>query len=394
MSALEIIFWTGIAIIFYSYLGYGLILFALVKIKRLFKQPQPLPDKYDLPTVSLIVPCYNEASIISGKIKNCKALSYPKEKLEIIFITDGSTDGSDQMAAMDEDIVVMHQSARKGKSEAENRSVRNAKGEIIVLSDANTMLQHTALKELIKHYQNKNVGAVSGEKRILQDEKENAAGAGEGVYWKYESLLKKWDAELNTVVGAAGELFSFRKELFMDLEEDTVLDDFILSLRIAEKGYQVMYEPNAFALETSSANTTEELKRKVRICAGAWQAIIRLKSLLNPVHHPLLTFQYISHRVLRWTLAPLFLLFLFPLNIGLINEGILYQLVLLSQIFFYASAFAGLYYESKQVRVKLFFVPYYFMMMNYAAVAGCIRYFKGNQSAAWERSARKAVQPV
>ena len=180
-----------------------------------------------------------------------------------------------------------------------------------------------------------------------------AAGAGEGLYWKYESLLKRWDAELHSLVGAAGELFSFRKNLFIELEEDTVLDDFILSLRIAEKGYRVMYEPKAYAMETSSSTTGEELKRKVRICAGAWQSMIRLRSLLNPFNQPLLTFQYVSHRVLRWTLAPLFLLMLLPINVSLFNAGVLYQSILFAQILFYACAIAGWHFENKQVRIKL-----------------------------------------
>ena len=199
---------------------------------------------------------------------------------------------------------------------------------------------------------------------------------------------------MHSLVGAAGELFSFRKKLFIELEEDTVLDDFILSLRIAEKGYRVMYEPKAYAMETSSSNSVEELKRKIRICAGAWQSMIRLSGLLNPFNQPMLTFQYVSHRVLRWTLAPLFLMLLLPLNLCLFNSGIIYQSILVAQMVFYVCAFAGWHFENKQVRIKLLFVPYYFMMMNYAAVAGCIRYFKGAQSAAWERSERKVIQPA
>ncbi len=391
MNTLELIFWTGIAIIFYSYIGYGIILFVMIKVKRLFVSKNKTVGDYELPTVSFIIPCYNEASIIPDKIKNCKALDYTSDKIEIIFITDGSTDGSEYVVERYEGIKVMHQPQRKGKSAAENRSLKKASGEIIVFSDANTILPTEALKELVKHYADEKIGAVSGEKRILQDAKENAAGAGEGLYWKYESTLKKFDAELYSLVGAAGELFSFRKKLFIELEEDTVLDDFVLSMRLADNGYRVMYEPKAYAMETSSSNTEEELKRKVRICAGAWQAMIRLKSLLNPFKQPLLTFQYVSHRVLRWTLAPLFLLFLFPLNVSLLNSGILYQTLLLAQMVFYSCAFAGWYFENKQVHIKLLFVPYYFMMMNYAAIAGCIRYFKGTQSAAWERSQRKEV---
>ena len=283
----------------------------------------------------------------------------------------------------------MHQSQRRGKSAAENRSVALATGEIIIFSDANTTLPKDAIHHLIQHYVDPMVGAVSGEKKIMQEESENAAGAGEGIYWKYESQLKKWDAELLTVVGAAGELISFRRHLFEHLEEDTILDDFLLTMRITEKGYRVLYEPKATAMETASVNTKEELKRKIRICAGGWQAMSRLGSSLNIFKRPVVSFQYISHRVLRWTLAPLFLMLMIPMNIYLAGQSHFYLNILFLQIAFYAAACAGWILENKSLRVKILFVPYYFVMMNYAAIAGFIRFRKGKQSSAWERSERK-----
>lgn len=391
MSQLTILFWFSIGIIFYSYIGYGILLYLMVKIKRVIKREKNLKYIKHQPTVSFIVPCYNEASILTGKIENIFALNYPKDKLQIIFITDGSTDGSEKITGAYANIITLHQNKRQGKSAAENRSVKSASGDIIVFSDANTFLPSEALNHLVCHYSNPNVGAVSGEKKIQQETNENASGAGEGIYWKYESLLKKLDAELLTVVGAAGELISFRKHLFEELEEDTILDDFILSLRIAEKGYQVMYEPNATAIETASSNTKEELKRKIRICAGGWQAMIRLSSLLNFFKHPLLTFQYVSHRVLRWSLAPLALLVLIPLNIILAKENSFYQIILGLQLLFYCAGIAGWVFENKSIRIKALFVPYYFLMMNYAVFVGFKRFIKGKQSSAWERSERKST---
>lgn len=271
-----------------------------------------------------------------------------------------------------------------------NRSVKHSHGEIIIFSDANTILPADAIKKLVRHYINPVVGAVSGEKRIMQSDRENAAGAGEGFYWKYESMLKRFDARLLTV-GAAGELFSFRRHLFKPLEEDTILDDFVLSLRITQAGYRVLYDPAATALETSSADSKEELKRKIRICAGGWQAMSRLGSLFNVFKHPVLTFQYVSHRVLRWTLAPLFLLLALPLNIHLALESGFYMFILELQLAFYLFAGLGYVFEKKEIRFKPFFIPYYFVMMNYAAIAGFLRFSKGNQSSVWERSARKIM---
>lgn len=391
MSLIEIVFWTGFAIIFYAYAGYGLLLFIVIKIKRLFHKVPIIKNIHYQPTVTFIVPCYNEASIIPSKIENTQLLNYPKEKLQLIFITDGSNDGSENITSAYENITILHQQQRQGKSAAENRSVKFATGEIIVFSDANTYLPTNALHSLIQHYINPMVGAVSGEKKINQDASENAAGAGEGIYWKYESLLKKWDSELLTVVGAAGELISFRKHLFEDLEEDTILDDFILSLRIASKGYKVIYEPEALATENSSSNTKEELKRKIRICAGGWQAMIRLKHLFNFFKHPTLTFQYISHRVLRWSLAPLALIIMLPLNIILIKVNPIYISILQIHLLFYFAGFAGWIFENRSIRIKPLFVPYYFILMNYAVIIGFFRFIKGKQSSSWERSERKII---
>ncbi len=394
MTLLEILFWTFIVIIFYAYFGYGILLYGLVKIKEFLTKKYTIINPRFEPTVTFIVPCYNEIDILESKVLNTLQLDYPKEKLQVLFITDGSADGSQIMLEQFTDIEVLHDPIRRGKSAAENRSVAHAQGEIIIFSDANTVLPSNTIKNMVRHYINPEIGAVSGEKRISQGEKENAAGAGEGFYWKYESMLKRFDARLHTVVGAAGELFSFRKHLFHPLEEDTILDDFVLSLRITQAGYRVMYDPTATATETASANSHEELKRKIRICAGGWQAMSRLGSLFNFFKHPILTFQYVSHRVLRWTLAPLFLLCLLPINIYLAAQNPSYLSILYAHIIFYVLAWIGFILEKKEIKIKAFFIPYYFTMMNYAAIAGFLRFTNGKQSSVWERSERKVSNPV
>lgn len=394
MNFLTITFWLCLFTVFYAYFGYGVVLYIILRIKRLIVPTRSFAERDFEPHVSFIVPCYNESEILEDKILNTLSLDYPKHKIEFIFITDGSTDGSDDIVKEYDAVNLMHLPQRKGKSAAENRSVSQAKGEVIIFSDANTMLPANAVRHLVKHYADPLIGAVSGEKRIHQEGKENAAGAGEGFYWKYESKLKKWDAELYSIVGAAGELFSFRRSLYIKQEEDTILDDFMLSLRIAARGYKVHYEPDAVAMETSSANSKEELKRKIRICAGGWQAMKRLPFLLNPFHDPLLTFQYVSHRVLRWSVAPLFMIILFAVNIPLAVESAFFSAMLISQLAFYAAAGLGFMLEKRQIRMKTLFIPYYFCMMNYAAVAGFVRFIGMKQSAVWERSERKILTDV
>lgn len=381
------IFWLSIALVVYTYLGYGLLLFVLIRIKRLFKKPT-LPKSGFEPKVTLVIPAYNEENFILEKVKNSLELDYPKDKLRILFITDGSTDNTAKLIAEQAGVEVSHSERRAGKAAAENRAMTLVNTPFVVFCDANTYLNKQCIRNLVRHYQDEKVGAVSGEKRVMSKDKDSASAAGEGLYWKYESTLKKWDSELYTVVGAAGELISFRSNLVQDLEEDTILDDFMQTLRICEKGYRVVYEPEAYAAETASDNVKEELKRKVRIAAGGWQSMSRLRSLLNPFPQPMLTFQYVSHRVLRWSISAFVLPVILVTNALLYSQGLLYQWLMYAQIAFYAMAILGWILENRQLRVKLLFVPYYFLMMNYAVFAGFIRWLKGEQKATWERAKR------
>ena len=390
---MKIAFWISLIIIFYTYLGYGIILYFLLLIKRMFKgkRQQVYYKIDDLPTCTLLIAAYNEQNFIIEKIKNTLALEYPEGKLEIIFITDGSTDKTAEILKEYPQIKLLHQNERKGKVAAIHRAMEHIKTEIIIFTDANTLLNKDALINISRHYANEKTGAVAGEKRVHFDEKADAGSAGEGFYWKYESLLKKWDSELFSTVGAAGELFSVRRGLYSAVSEDTILDDFMISMLIAAKGYRIAYEPEAFAIETASENISEELKRKVRIAAGGIQSIVRLKTLLNIFRHGLLSFQYLSHRVLRWTITPLLLIVVLILNtlICILNPDMIYKFLLLGQGLFYILALMGMEFEKKELRFKIVFIPYYFCVMNYAAIAGLKRYLGNEQSAIWEKASRK-----
>jgi len=363
----------------------------LVRIKRLlFKHKRTQFDFDDLPTCTLIVAAYNEEDFIVEKINNTLQLNYPQNKLRLLFVTDGSSDNTAALVADYPMIQLLHSPERKGKISAVHRAIEQVETEIVVFTDANTFLNKDALVNICRHYADTRIGAVAGEKRVMIDEQADATAA-EGFYWKYESKLKQWDSELHSVVGAAGELFSIRRNLYEPVPTNTVLDDFMISMRIAEKGYLIVYEPESFAQETASANITEELKRKVRIAAGGIQSIIWLKSLLNPFRFPVLSFQYISHRVLRWTITPILMILVFLLNLILVFKGewILYSFLLAGQVMFYVFAYLGMLLEKRKVRVKILFIPYYFCMMNYAVLAGLIRYTFGTQSVIWEKARRK-----
>lgn len=386
-----IFFWICIFIIFYTYIGYGLLLFILLKIKSVFFPKKQVPLQIFTPSVTIIVAAYNEAYCIEEKIQNTLALTYPADKINYIFITDGSTDNTPQIVSKYSAIKGMHQEGRSGKIAAVHRAMQTVNSEVVVFTDANTMVNQDALLKICSHYQDPTVGAIAGEKRVKIDTASDAT-AGEGFYWKYESKLKQWDSELYSVVGAAGELFSIRTNLYEPVEPDTILDDFMISMHIALKGYRIIYEPAAYALESASANTSEELKRKIRIAAGGVQSTIRLRSLLIPFKQPVLSFEFISHRILRWVVTPYLMIFVFFINVYLLSDqGIFswYGIMILAQLGFYGASFLGWILEKQQLKVKIFFIPYYFCLMNYAVIAGMNRYLFMEQSVLWEKAKRK-----
>jgi cellulose synthase/poly-beta-1,6-N-acetylglucosamine synthase-like glycosyltransferase len=394
MDTLKILFWILLFIIVYTYVGYGILLFIIIKIRRFFKigKKVEIDPSYE-PEVTLFIAAYNEKDYVEAKMKNSLELEYPKEKLNIVWVTDGSDDGTPDLLKGYPNTTVHHLDERNGKIGAMNRGMDFVKSPIVVFSDANTNLGKESIRRIVNLFGNPKVGCVSGEKRIIDNESDVASGAGEGLYWKYESTLKKWDAELYSVVGAAGELFAIRTELYRHVEKDTLLDDFVISLRVAQNGYTIQYDPEAYAIETASINVKEELKRKIRISAGGIQSIVRLRSLLNIFKYGTLSFQYISHRVLRWTLTPLCLMLLIPISIILaMDEGVfdfgLYALFFWFQLTSYAAGFLGWILKNKKIKVKVLFVPYYFLMMNLSVVLGFFRYLNNEQSVNWERAKR------
>ncbi|HDR52752.1 MAG TPA: glycosyltransferase family 2 protein [Mariniphaga anaerophila] len=390
---LKWLFWIFFSILGYTYLGYPLILFIITRIRN--KKEDEEKETYGYESeVCLFVTAYNEKDFIRQKVENSFQLDYPREKVQYVWVTDGSDDGTPGLLRKYEQLEVYHEPARRGKMHAMNRGMQFVKAPIVIFSDTNTRLNKTAIREIVACFSNPKTGCVAGEKRIVEKEADAAAAAGEGLYWRFESWVKKMDAELNSAVGAVGELFAIRRELFEEVETDTILDDFIISLRIAQKGYKIDYTPNAYAEETASLNVKEELKRKIRIAAGGIQTLFRLKGLLNPFKYGVLSWQYFSHKVLRWTLAPISLFLLFFTNAAIVFANStatslsFYALFFYVQVVCYLLAMVGWHFENRELRLKLLFVPYYFLAINYAAIRGIFRYFRGKQPASWEKSKR------
>ncbi|CAN5510851.1 hypothetical protein BH10BAC5_BH10BAC5_16400 [soil metagenome] len=283
---------------------------------------------------------------------------------------------------------------RKGKTVQINRTVDKAKGEILVFSDSNSFFNKEALINLTRHFSSLQVGCVAGEKRVKRSES-STSGEGEGLYWKYESMLKKADSKVWTTVGAAGEIYAVRRELWnsgsgnKNLSE-AIIEDFIISMNISEQGYRVVYEPEAYAEEEPTNEVKDEFIRRKRIAAGGFQSIVWLKKLLNIFKYRTLSFQYISHRVLRWAVVPFILPVILVTNIVLltIQPDILIVFILLMQAGIYLLSAGGHYLEKKKKKIKIFNIPYMLMMMNVSAYFGLARFLKGSQSAVWEKVSR------
>jgi len=287
--------------------------------------------------------------------------------------------------------MLLHLPERNGKIGAMNRGVPCAKNEILVFTDANSMLSENAMKEIVAYFANPKVGCVAGSKQVMNNRDSNPA-IGEGVYWKYEAQLKKFESNIGSTIGAAGELFAIRRELFEIVEPDTILDDFVIAMRIALKGYEMKYANKALSVETESAGIAEEMKRKIRIAAGGFQTMFRMKELHSPFKNFMLFFQFYSHKVLRWLVVPFFIIFLFFLNFFILlaseNVSTIYIILFWIQVFFYLLAFAGNFLQIKKHLPRWLFFPYYFVVTNYCQLRGLIRFLKGQQTVNWEKAAR------
>ena len=395
MAFVEILFWVSVAVVVYTYVGYGIILWMMVKVKEWFIKPVTLPHPTDeeLPEMTLFITAYNEEQVVDEKMANCLDLDYPREKLHIVWCTDGSNDHTVERLGCWPQATVLHTPERKGKSAAMNRGLQFVHTPLVTFTDANTMLNRASLRLIAQAFLDQKVGCVAGEKRIQTEEKADAAQGGEGLYWRYESALKALDSRLYSAAGAAGELFAIRRELFQPLEEDTLLDDFVLSLRIVEQGYRIAYLKEAYAMESGSANLAEEEKRKVRIAAGGLQSIARLWHLFNPLRYGIFSFQYVSHRVLRWSITPVLLFALLPLNVVLLfgtERTALYVILWLLQALFYLAGSLGYYLSMRRTKNKLLFVPCYFLFMNLNVLRGMVYLSTRNdkEKGTWEKAQR------
>lgn len=388
------LFWILLFMVFYTYVGYGMLIYALVWIKEHFfarhspvaLEPTPISDNK---SVTLLIAAYNEQDVVQAKMENCRALIQPPGGMKTVWVCDGSDDKTVELLKSYPEVQVLFQSERRGKSAAIDRAISFVDTDIVVFTDANTMLNAEAVVRMTELFSNPKVGCVAGEKRVAVDWKQGAT-SGEGIYWRYESKIKELDYRFHSAVGAAGELFAIRRNLYIPLPSDTLLDDFVMSMKIAQRGYIIAYCKQAWALESGSDSLHSESKRKVRIAAGGLQSIARLLPLLNPLKYPALSFTYISHRVLRWSVTPLAMLMLLPLNMVIVMAGspLIYILILALQTLFYMMALAGYLGRNNKNSNKYALIIYYFVFMNINALRAIPYLIKHRGNGTWEKAKR------
>ena len=390
---MKIVFWIALFIVFYTYIGYGILLYIIIRLKRLFvgrPHEAVLPADEELPTMTLMICAYNEEDIVKEKMANTLALDYPKDKFRIMWVTDGSNDHTNELLAAYPEVDIVFSPERRGKTAALKHGLRELKTRYVAFTDANTMINTGALREIARLFSDPTVGCVSGEKRVAARKAGEMASEGEGLYWRYESTLKRWDSELYSAMGAAGELYAIDPQLCREVPDEALLDDFMLSMYVVQAGKRIAYTSDAYAREYGSANIYEESKRKRRIAAGGLQSIWWLRSMLNPLRQPLVTFQYVSHRVLRWSITPVAMVLLLIVNIALVamGAGTFYTVMLILQTLFYLMALAGWLTNRLGYKNKLLYTAYYFMFMNFNVFRGMAYLRSHGKSGAWEKAKR------
>ena len=384
MSVWVTIFLVSSLLFLMNYFIYPLVVIILAQFKKQTKHD--IKNEKFSKTVSFIVAAYNEEAVIENKIKNCLEIDYPKELLEIIVVSDGSDDSTPAIVEkyQDKGIISLHEDARRGKSNALNRAVDAAQGEIVIFSDANNDYAEDSVKQLVSSFSDARVGCVTGSKKIYAS-KDRQSSVGDGLYWKYESKIKLAESTLGSITAADGEILALRKVLFEPINPKLINDDAAITVNILKKGFRVIYNPDAVAYEEASKDLVDDFFVKVRMTTGGFQTIAtEFLFLLNPFK--LYSWAFLTHKVLRW-LAPYFLILIALSNLMLLEYPVM-KILFVCQIVFYLLAFIGWRKRYKTELPTLLYIPMYFVVMNIALFWGSVKYFLGNKSVNWRKASR------
>lgn len=376
---IEGFFWLCLLFLGYTYLGYP----AFMRVWATL-WPRPPRQRVDEPTVSIVTIAYNEAPRVAQRLENLLSLDYPKERFDVVLASDGSSDATLEAARAFESagVRVVAFESRRGKPAVLNELVPKARGEIVVLADARQRFEAGALRALVAPFGDPQVGAVSGELILTHNVKGTAIGEGAGLYWRYEKSIRRNEGRVDSTVGATGAIYAIRRDLFDPIPEDTILDDVLIPMRIARRGYRVLFEPRALAYDRAATTETEEFARKVRTIAGNFQLLARERWLLNPLQNRL-WFQTLSHKGFR-LLSPLFLFGAFGANLLILGHSFA-GWTLGVQVACYAAALGGYALRNARRKIWPLSVPYMFCLLTVATVIAFLRFVTGRQHATWER---------
>lgn len=380
-------FWLSISILFYTYLGFSILVIIVARLRKLQVQKHSIN-----PSVTLIVTAFNEEKSIAEKIENSLEIDYPQKKLEIIIASDGSTDGTEEITKKFENRGVKLLSLpRRGKIFAVNEAVSRSSGKIIVFSDANTLYHRNAISNLVENFADPEVGGVCGNQLYIEEKEAASSAKGENLYWSYDKWLKSQESFTGSIVSADGAIYAIRRELYKKPKDSSVTDDFAISTAVIEQGYRLIFEPEAIAYEKTTASSEHEFKRKVRIINRGLRGVFLRKKLLNPFQFGFYSLVLSTHKVLR-RLITIFLLALLLSNVILSSNGFFYQITLIGQILFYLSAFIGFLFRRKRSGYfKIFYIPFYYCLVNVAALVAVFQLIGRKRIELWQPQ-RQLVQ--
>jgi cellulose synthase/poly-beta-1,6-N-acetylglucosamine synthase-like glycosyltransferase len=374
----QIIFFAAVALIGYVYIGYPFLIFIF---SRLFSHPVRRAGY--TPRVSMIIAAHNEENDIEGKLENALSLDYPHHKLEIIVASDCSTDQTDEIVRSfsDRGVILHRHNERHGKTRAQGRAVSVSTGEILVFSDATTMYELDALRQIVRSFSDPTVGCVAGQ-LVYVDGKSSAVGKGCRSYWGYEKFLKYCESQLGSLIGVSGCLYAVRRSCHARLASD-MIDDFAIATEIHQQGLRTVYEPEAIAKEDTNHRSNDEFRMRVRVIEQTMSAINRYREILNPFKHGMFAFQMISHKIMRYT-VPVWLLIVFISSWFAQGASDFYLYAFIAQSIGYLAAFIGGIGERAKIKLGPFAIPYYFVLVNVAVVFAYVKFMRGESHVVWE----------
>jgi cellulose synthase/poly-beta-1,6-N-acetylglucosamine synthase-like glycosyltransferase len=373
----------------YSYFIYPIVLFFIYSTEQIRRDLAYLPSRKDrriaqlgpgeFPRVSFVIAAYNEEKRLPDKLKNIRQLEYPRDRLEVILVSDGSTDATNRLLtdAADDQIKAVLLPARGGKSNAVSVGVSHAKHQILVFSDAATLFAPDAITKLVRHFSVPKIGVVCG---LLRFQASAESQQTEGVYWKYETVLRLMEARLGASLTASGAIYAIRRECFSAPGSGIVIEDFIVPMRARQLGYDVHCDPEAIGIEYAPPTVSGEFTRRVRLAGGSFRAI---KELIRVPLNPITTLAFASHKLLRW-FVPFLLITLLVSNAFLLSSPV-YGALFAFQVVFYFWGYLGFQFREKMKRVRFGLIGYFWLAMNLAFLVGFWRFVSGRQDSAWQR---------